>query len=700
MNESRWIRRQLRDGVTRFVAIAALLAAGAGAQELKVEPGFGTGWIPPTQPLELKISRGPTDAEGRLAVFIDQTDVTALVRTGTTRMTYGPNAMPLPSGQHEIVVSLVAPDGSWRELGRFPIKVLTRRGFESSKVKRSLDMSNKGQVGYHEVPASSFGQRNYFQDLTLQGGLSTELRRGGFALRTQTNLAGASYIHEALRYGELGTRAPRVDLSSYKIEWQQGPALLSVGHVSFGSQRHLINGFGGRGGLFSLQLGRIVSVQIAGLSGTAIVGWDNILGVSNREHRMLATTLGIEMLPSRPGGARIEASILDGSLRPLNNFNQGAIRAAEKSRGHALRFLGSTPAQRWIVDAGYTRSRFRPARDDQLEEGVDVVPLKQDERDAAYVDTTLVLVQGKPIGKTQQASLSLSYRLDRVDPLFRSVATSTQADIRRQAGGITATLGPVSLQFVHERMQDNLDHIASILQTKTRQSNVNLGINAASLLGARKRAWLVPALTAGYSNTHQFGVELPGNSGFSASHVPDQISRSVQAAVEWQVRQARFGYRWNASRQDNRQPGRERADFNARTGAVFFGFTPTERFDVGLETSADEQESVEAARTDQTRRHGVTLTWRFFKDFALAGNFSRTLARDDPRTSQRNGHEAYLELSSGFRVWRSRAEQQQNSSRLFVRYTERKASAFDRIFATASDTEGYTVTTGINLSVF
>lgn len=683
----------------RLFLLLAALTGFANAEELRLQPSFGPAWVSANQPFALKLSRALAPDEGRLAVFIDQTDLTQLVQVGDTSVTYGPAALPLPAGEHEVVVSLVAPDGTWKEIGRFPIKVLTRRGFETAMLKPSLDLSNKGQVKYRQVPAS-LQTRETFQDLTMQGGVSTELKRGSFALRSQANTTGASYVNEALRFGELGDRAPRVDLSSYRIDWQQGPALLSVGHISFGTHRHLMQNFSGRGGLLTVNLSRALSLQFAGASGTSIVGWDNILGLENLEHRMYAATLGVELLPSRPGGARVEGSLLDGSLRPLTNFTQGAIRSAEKSRGHAFRFLASSPSQRFTIDAGITRSRFRPARDEQLEEGVEVVPLGEEQRGAQYVEATVNVLQGKQFFTTQQASVSVSVRYERVEPLFRSVAVFTQSDLQRMAAGLNTTVGPVALQVTYEQLEDNLDRIPSVLRTRTNQSSVNLGIPFGSFTPRWQRAFLLPTLASTVSRTHQYGVLLPVNGGFSANQVPDQMSTSAQASLEWQIRAAKFGYRLNFSRQDNWQPGRELADFEASSGGVFVGFTPTDRFDVSLESSLEEQESIELARTDQTRRNGITLTWRLWREVAVSGNVSRSRSTDTPRTVERDNEDGFVELSSAFRLGRARPGQQQNNNRIFVRYTNREASEFDNAFFISNENAGYSVTMGINLSVF
>jgi hypothetical protein len=43
------------------------------------------------------------------------------------------------------------------------------------------------------------------------------------------------------------------------------------------------------------------------MNGSPIVGWDNPTGLQQDENRIFSGTLGVELLPNRPGGLRIEA---------------------------------------------------------------------------------------------------------------------------------------------------------------------------------------------------------------------------------------------------------------------------------------------------------------------------------------------------------------------------------------------------------
>ncbi len=677
--------------------ITTLFASLLLASSLTITPSFDASrWLDSRERIELRFSE-PAPSHERIAVFAGNRDVTTLFEAAPGVLRYRADVPPLPAGEQEIIVYAVAEGKEWRELGRFPIKVLTRRGFEKATAKPALDLTNKGQIDQGQTPPQSFSSREHYQDFTAQGGLTTELQRGDFLLRTQANVTGVSYINEALRYGEKAENAPHIDLANYRVELQKGFTSVALGHVGFGSHRHLINGFSSRGVVFTFGAGKPVSVALGAMNGTAIVGWDNIIGFQERQHRVYSATLGVELVPSRPGAARIEASLLDGSLLPLNGFTEGAIRSAEKSRGGALRVLLSDSSQRFTIDGGWTRSRFRPQQDLQVEEGLAVSAIPETERDAAYLDASVAIIRNKSIGK-QSANVSATFNFERVDPLFRSVTASPQADYQRGALSLNGTLGPLTLQVSHARSEDNLDGIRSILKTKTRQTTANAGLSLATLFGARRGARWIPSLTATVDHTHQFGAFLPVDAGFSASHVPDQISFSAQTAIEWQLHPVRFGLRGSTSNQNNRQPGRERADFETDAGSVFLGFTPTDRFDISFDTSLDEQKNIESATRQRNRRVGATMTWRFFRDFALAANRSETFGRDGAHTNERQSSDSFVELSTGFRLWRN--AQSRNASRLFVRYANREQSTFDRIFNLNDESDGWTLTSGVNVSFF
>ncbi|HVT42901.1 MAG TPA: hypothetical protein VMT00_00770 [Thermoanaerobaculia bacterium] len=685
---------------TLCALLLGILAVSVSAAELTFQTSYAPDhWLRQNESFHIALSRPLEPSDGRLAVFFDQTDVTSLFSAAAQRLTYEAATLPLPSGEHELVIYLISPEGAWNEVARFPMRVLSRRGLTRASVTPSLDLAGKGQLDESHSPEDNAPSRDNFQDATLQAAIRSDHESPAWALRSESQITGVSFQNEALRFGEKGNAAPRIDLGSYRVDYQRGSTLFSVGHLSFGASRYLVSGFGSRGVAVTFGHEKPISLQLAALNGSSIVGWDNFLGLNNSSHQVFGATLGFELIRSRPGGLRLETTVFEGSLQPFSAFNQGAVLSAEKSDGVGIRLLASDRTQRLRVEAGYTGSKFREASDPQLELDLDVVPLEERSRGAMYLDATLALLQNRAISEKTQLSLTLGVRHEQLEPLFRSVGASAQADIQNDAADLTLSLGPFNAQLGHARSRDNLDDIESILTTKTRRTALSVGVPMAALFGVEgARATFLPMLSIQLDRTHQFGVGIPVNAEFAETHVPDQMSDNGTASLDWQIGRVRAGLRIGRTKQDNRQVGRENADFETSTSAVSFGFNPVPRLGFGIEMSVDDNESLEVGRRDRNERYGTNVTWTLFGQTALTASASKSLAHDNFRTSDSDSLDGFLELSSGFRL--SRGEPQRRQGRVFLRYGDQRSKTRDLTFGTDTDREGATVTSGLTLSLF
>ncbi len=151
------------------------------------------------------------------------------------------------------------------------------------------------------APLANQPPRDTYQDFTGNAGFTTVHARNGWTVQSQMGVAGVSNREKALRFSQDGRKAPRVDLSEYRVDVEKGVARLSLGHVTWGGNRHLVNAFGSRGATVSLRLGRRADLTAAWLHGSTIVGWSHFAG-----------------------------------------FTQGAVNDAEKSRGWGMRLLGTS----------------------------------------------------------------------------------------------------------------------------------------------------------------------------------------------------------------------------------------------------------------------------------------------------------------------------------------------------------------------
>ena len=679
-----------------LILIAMILhATPLSAQERSATPGYApTGWLGGNEPFEIVRSGTETPA---FAVVIDKLDISSLFeRTAEGKLRYHGRGPALPSGAHTLTVYDVGADGAWTQIGQFPIQILTRSGFVSTKFEPTFDLTGKGQFGEQHAPDENVPQRPEFQDGTTQMGFRTELVRSAFTVRTQAQVTGVTYQNEALRFGEKGDSAPKVDLSGFRVDLQRGSTVLSLGHVDFGAHRHLITGFQSRGVKLTIGEGRAVSVQLAALNGTSIVGWTNALGLTNARHQVRGATLGVEAIPRTPGLLRLEYGHFRGSLLPLSGFNDGGVVTAETSRGNSIRIASAAASGRWTFDSGYTVSRFDDGFDEQVESGLVVTPIETRSSDALYADLSLALLRERRLGATT-ATVTLNVRHEDIEPLFRSLGASAQADFRTSSADVAFSLGSITGTIGHGRTRDNLASLDSIFTTRTERSALTLGLPLGTLFarGGAQPRW-APILSIQTDALHQFGEGIPASGEFSIESIPDQISENVALGAEWQVGTFRVGGRVGASTQDNRQIGSENQDRATDTAALTLGWAPAPKLSLGGELGLDRNESEEQKKTDSTFRWAANMGWTFYREMALAASFTNIHAWDDLDARDSENIDSSVELSAGFRL--SRADRRKG--RIFVRWIDQRTDLIDRSFGLRDARRNASLSTGLTVSLF
>ncbi len=721
------------------ICVFVCVSTTARADDLTIRAGFvGKASVMPNEKIELSLSRALRPADGSLAVLIGDTDVTALLTAAAANVSYIPR-LPLPVGESDVTVWLVLNGNQWKEMARFPLRVAAasvnnatptpkrRWGFDKIEPVKNVSLNLKSQPGSSAFPVPPPGTaREKFSDLAGQAALGATFTRGPLNWSNRFEIAGSSFQNEALRFGELGGRAPNVDLSSYLVQVQHGASSFALGHVSFGAHRHLINSFSSRGMSAKIPLGNRADFTAAAVNGTSVVGWSNFFGLNRRKHQILSAALGFEFLPARPQGFRIEAGALSGSLMPLNNFNQRSLTDAERSVGGSLRLIASDAQNRLKLDAGFTRSRFTNPSDPLLEQGLDLAPARETTRSARFADASLVLLREVKLNSQQKANLTLNFRHEQVDPLFRTVGAITQADRFQNQIELVGNLGETNFTVSHTRFNDNLDNLPSILKSLTRRDGMNVNLPLATLLvpfivRRQPTADQTNGQTAGQTNgqapglsyswlprlgftvdrVHQFGAFLPVNGGFQPNNVPDQISLNYNLSADWQFTKWRLGYRFNRSLQNNRQPGRELADLENLINGLTIGLNPTPALDVDFEVNNEQANSFEFQRADRTLRYAVNTNWRMTPRATFALNLSTIGAGDLARISSSRTIEGDAQWSyrpdGEHPIWQ-RLFANRAQAQFFIRYTNRFARTRDRLFAVNNLIKVWTLNSGINLT--
>jgi hypothetical protein len=649
------------------------LPAQAGpAAARRITAGWATDqFLSGRSAIELAIDHPLDLAHERLAVLVGTTDVSGLVEMSGVQVRYQPGATPLPAGESEVAVYLVT-GGRWEELGRFPLKVRNRAGLDRQRIAPSLDLSTTGQLNQGGTNVARPERRTY-QEVTLRVGLESEIARGGWRVAGSGNALGVTQETQRLRWAAMQSAAPAVDLSDYRLQVTRASGTsLAVGNVSVAGHRYLIDGFGSRGATAALRLGSRAGLDMSMVNGTNVVGWSNLAGLGQPDHRISAATLSLELLPAQPGALHVALSGLDGSVLPITGFNQGAATDAETSRGFGARVTMSDARQRVRFDGGWARSRFVNPADPLLSGETTLVAVKPTARTARYGELALQLVQDRRIVRSVRASLGASLRHERVDPLFRSVGASPQADLESNGAEVTGALGALALQGAYARTHDNLNGIRSILTSRTRNASVALALPVGVAL-RRPAAWYLPQLSYGWQRTGQLGAGVPENGDFSLAHVPNQVSVNQTGGATWTHGTTSLAYRWNHSFQDNRQIGRERADFRAIVHGLALSTEPVQRISATVDLGLERQTSIETDITQQLERLGSSLRWQVTRLTDLSGTLSQTWAFDPQSHSRQRNTELQVEMAQGINLYRKPGDGSQG--RLFVRFGRTRAAS-------------------------
>lgn len=680
-----------------LLAVAGIIAPSSASGQsdaldlpaISVESNLpADGFVSRNAAIELRVA-GTVPPGDRLAVFLGATDVTPLFRPTGSGVRYTPRVVGLQPGEREMIVYVVRSTGEWEELRRFPLRVRSAAGYDRASLAPALDLGVEGQLAEGHDAATPPPPRPTYQDFTGQLSLESGVERGPARWATQASIIGVSHPEAALRYGELGGHAPRVDLSNYVARFSRGPSELAVGHVALGNQRHLISGFSSRGAALTLRPGSRVDLHAGITNGTSVVGWYNPIGLNDPDHRVASGTVGIEAL-SRPGALRVELTGLSGSVRPLAGYNQGVVNDAEESQGLGFRVTASDPTQRVRLESGYARSRFDNPSDSTLAQGGDVVAVQEVTRNAHYVDGSVDVLRDLRLGK-RTTTLSLGFRREKVDPLYRSLGAYAQPHRAASQYEIRATVAGIGLLGSHDRAGDNLANLASVLTSLTRRTGVAADAPLAAIIGVE--AWWLPVLSAGVDRTHQFGEGIPENGEFAASHIPDQISRNRTLSANWQFSRGSLGYRWNSSAQDNRQVGRENADFDALANGVALGLRPARWLGLDLSFDLERAANLERRETDRTRRVGARTTITPFGQSTLALTGSHTRAADDAHSRRRR--DTILDGN-----WSSTVPGLQRlGARYYLRFSRVTGRAVDEVFELDNATARWTLSSGLNVGL-
>ncbi len=684
----------------RAVIAALLLVAFQPVAALEVtlvQPANGD-WTSQSEPIILRVERAAEDAGAKLAVFVGNDDLTPLFRaTRTGELRLNPGFIQLPAGEQKLRVYLVRNASDWQQAAEFPIRVLHASGLEEATFESRLELTEKSQFADGASADAGEPARSNYNDFAGQAGITTRMRRGAFEMRSAWNLVGSSVREEALRFG-IKDNAPQVDLSDYLVEVDVGQAQLGIGHVSYGSQPLLMNGLSNRGLVYRQELGHM-DFSVSAQSGQAITGYSDLLGVTGSDNYIGGATAGFEILRGRPGDLRLEVMYMQSEVLSNLSFNTGEVPDAVENSGYGVRLSGSSPGGRIRGSAEYARSDYTNPDDPVLSQGSLLVPVEEGTESARGLDLAIDVLQNRPITGNTNATVTLGFRHSRADPLYRTVSSSVFGDQESNTGSLAASVGLVSFQGEYTRLEDNLDDIPTILKTRSENLSLGYGLPLRGIFASGDggaRAWLPDNFSQSYLRSHQQGINRPPSFD-PLTHIPDQVTENHEISLGWTFSRVNLNYSFSLGEQDNRQPGRARADFENISHGVNLGVQLTDNLNVNLGAGITDAKDDEQDLTRKTDSYTLDIDWRFFRRLGFRGSYSLTEADDSRGLAEDRGWTSLNELNARFDLPLGRGRKL--PGQLYLRHAAQGNQITDSVFDLAAYSRNWAFTGGFTISL-
>ncbi len=683
--------------ISNLLCMAEVQASAIEVMHTNLDDALST-----EQPMLITLNALPSAQQGELRVIVNNKDLTALVNVSEPHtLKLDMQIATIAEGVADVRLYLVNVQGQWQQLQAWAARITEPRAPLSYKHSPRLVITNDGQLDEGSSGDAFPSDPRTFQDVSLQAGLHTQLSTEHFQGSSNFNFIGASRQEETLRFGEKDGKAHKVDLSDFLLELSNEQMALQAGHMHYGNNPLLLNGFSSRGLGFSYRLSKRVDLSLSSMNATSLVGFNNIFGLNDSKHRLDAATLGVELLPTRPGELRLELTYMDASKRSTLNFDVGEVADAERSNGWGARLLGATDGGRLRADLSVASSRFSNPNDPLLSLGDELVKTGSS-RDLAYrVELNYQLLQNFALTERSYASFALRYVHDKADPLYRSLGAYVPADRLNHQWHLNGQIGALNLAINHARSEDNLDDVPTILTTKTKNTGLSASLSMAQLFSSQQdnlSYW--PELSYNWSENHQFAANNPDSefSGFNGgSHLPDQVNNRHELGLNWSGNYWSFGLRGANATQDNRQVGRRAADFELMDYGVNVSLRPIDSLGIGFNWSIGTNDDKEAAVERETQAKGFNIDWIVSEHWSIVANLEFGESSDSLDLSETENTSGSAQVNWNFELplWK-----RDMPGQFFLRYSRQENKSQDNVFGFESDGENWLLNSGFSLNLF
>lgn len=659
-------------------------------------------WVDSFQSISFRLNRMPDPSKGRLVFMIESNDVTALMKQVEPAVfKYQAHIMPLPVGENTLNIFLVHDKNEWTELNSMTLRVLTAGGYEQSEITSRVDISGAFQTAKTrsestdtEAQESDWVSHN---EVSLQAGLSTSQQRDDMVIRSNWNISGSSVQEQALRYSEKNEDASKIDLSDYLIEVNKGDTSVQLGHVTYGSHPLLMSGVSNRGISTSWKAFDRFDMSLSAQNGQSITGGSNLLGFNDYDkNRINGLGFGFDVLPDSKSQLRVEFTYVDAKITAEDNFNLGEVTDAELSSGLGIVISGNNASGRLRGSIAFARSTFQNPVDPFLQQDLELLESAETTDTSRSVNIEYDVLQASYDTDSTALSLTASLTHSVTDPFYDTAGAFVTPDNQLNGLALSGQIGDIGWQLNYNRTRDNLDDIETVLTTLNRNTIFSITLPFKSIFES-DTSWLPENISLNYQKNHQFGDNLPPTFD-PDSHIPDQVTLQNSLGLDWQIGQTSLAYSYTNSDQDNRQTGRENADFINTENSISVNTSISEKINMNISMSHSVAEDVEQLIDRTTQSSGLGVDWAINELLSLSLNFNKTEQTDSENLATNDSHSAQAQLSYNFLLPGGRSGKL--PVQVFMRYSSDKNTSVDNQFLFSSSSENQAINAGLNISFF
>jgi hypothetical protein len=447
-------------GIGRWICGGAVAAvqAMAFAQQSAWKPAFvepRSGAQAQIAPLRILVAGIPQDVPQRLAVELDDIDVTSLAALDGSDIVITP-AQPLAFGKHSLRLVEYTPDGGIAERGQWSFEIRKSAAFRDAHLEANVALNVTERVADHNVDVTA---------RPLQGNGTAQIR--GAVANDSWQAEGTASVIANSQGSQMPVQARHIDIGQYLLSARRGAVSASVGdHPALGPDSLIMQNFARRGVTVEIGNGEIARVTGFSMGATPLIGSRNFAGVQDSQNRIDGMVATFFPIPGRPDALAVSGTYVDGRSTGENGAGVAGISQAADGRA------GSVVADAQLLDRLLRlRGEFAGSNYDVDGAGTGLEPQSGHAYSglANYTPWHSLTVLGQPL------ALNIGVQKKLLSTFFQSPA-NPGAIADRDMGQVFTGLSwyGLNVQTAAAREHDNVDMLAFVPRTDSRQHSFSL----------------------------------------------------------------------------------------------------------------------------------------------------------------------------------------------------------------------------------